>query len=75
MAKHYIYKDIRDNKVIFEEILPNYISMDDVDEMVLQATGRNPRLNKILIERTIRVVSDNFVLTNNHGKKSTHIKK
>jgi len=62
MAKHYIYTNTREGRAIFETVQPNYISIDDVDRMVLEKTGTDPRLNPVLIERTIRMVSDNFTL-------------
>jgi hypothetical protein len=61
MAKHYIYRNSKSNKTIFETVQPNYISMDDVDIMVLKETGTDPRLNPAVIQRSIRVVSDGFL--------------
>lgn len=58
MAKHYMYKDLRSNRLIFETIQPNYVSIDTVDKMVLADTGHDPRLDPGRIERQIRVVSD-----------------
>lgn len=62
MAKHYIYTDTYKNKTIFETIQPNYVSMSDVDMMVLDKTGTDPRINPVLISCSIRVVSDNFTI-------------
>lgn len=62
MPKHYVYKDTKKNKTIFETIQANHISLSTVDMMVLSATGLDPRLNPIIIERTIRVVSDKFTI-------------
>lgn len=62
MAKHYIYTNTRQNRIVFETIQPNYVSINDVDKMVLDKTGTDPRLNPVLIERSIRMVSDSFTL-------------
>ena len=62
MAKHYIYTNTRQNRTIFETVQPNYVSIDDVDKMVLDKTGDDPRLNPILIKRSIRMVPDDFSL-------------
>lgn len=62
MAKHYIYTDTRKSRTIFETVQPNYVSMTDVDMMVLDKTGTDPRLNPVTISRAIRVVSEDFVL-------------
>ena len=62
MARHYIYKNTRLSRIVFETVQPNYVSIDDVDKMVLESTGEDPRLNPALIERVIRVVPDNFKL-------------
>jgi len=60
MAKHYTYTNTRQNKVIFETVQPNHVSINDVDIMVLETTGSDPRLNPAVIERSIRSVSDGF---------------
>jgi len=62
MAKHYIYTNTSQNRTIFETVQPNYVSIGDVDKMVLDKTGTDPRLNPIGIERSIRMVSDNYTL-------------
>ena len=62
VARHYIYTNTKKNRVIFETVQPNYVSIDDVDKMVVEKTGEDPRLNPVLIERTIRVVPDDFKL-------------
>ncbi len=62
MAKHYIYTDTRKRRTIFETVQPNYVSITDVDMMVLDKTGTDPRLNPVTVERSIRMVSDDFVL-------------
>lgn len=62
MAKHYIYINTRKNTIIFETVQPNYVSMSDVDMMVLVKTGTDPRLNPVLISRSIRVVSEDFTI-------------
>jgi len=60
MAKHYVYRNIKTDKTIFETVQPNYISMDEVDIMVLKKTGTDPRLNPAVIVRSIHVVPDNY---------------
>lgn len=58
MAKQFTYTNTKTGKVIFESTEPNFVSIADVDMKVLKATGKDPRLNPILIERQIRVVKD-----------------
>ncbi len=70
MAKHYIYTNTKQNRIVFESVQPNYISMDDVDKMVLKKTGTDPRLNPALIERSIHMVSDDFTLPSKKRSKS-----
>jgi len=70
MAKHYIYTNTRQNRIVFETVQPNYVSIDDVDMMVLKKTGTDPRLNPVLIECSIRMVSDNFALPKKRSRKS-----
>jgi len=55
MSKKFTYTDTKTQKVIFESIEPNYISIDDVDKKVLTQTGKDPRILPY-IERQIRVV-------------------
>lgn len=69
MAKHYIYTDTRKGRTIFETVQPNYISIADVDMMVLKKTGTDPRLNPVIIERSIRMVADDFALSKKKPKK------
>ncbi len=69
MAKHYAYTNTRKNRIVFETVQPNYVSIDDVDKMVLEAIGTDPRLNPALIERAIRMVSDDFTLPNKKKQK------
>lgn len=57
MAKKFTYTNTKTQKVIFESIEPNYVSINDVDKKVLEKTGKDPRLLPY-IERTIRVVKD-----------------
>ena len=58
MAKHFVYTNIKTNKVLFESKEPNYMSPEDVDRKVLESTGIDVRLQPHLIERRIRVVKD-----------------
>ena len=58
MARKYKYTDYRTGRLIFETIQPNYISDVDVDKMVFEHTGRDPRLERAIIEREIRMVKD-----------------
>jgi hypothetical protein len=58
MARKYKYTDFKTKRVIFETVQPNYVSDEDVDKMVLEKTGRDPRLERALIEREIRMVKD-----------------
>lgn len=57
MAKQYVYTDTKTNKVIFETVEPNYVSIEDVDKKVVSNTGIDPRLNPF-IARQIKVVTD-----------------
>ena len=68
MAKHYTYTNTKTNRVVFETVQPNHVSMDAVDVMVLNKTGVDPRLNRV-IERAIRVVSEDFKLPKKQPKK------
>ncbi len=70
MAKHYTYTNTRKNRIVFETVQPNYVSMDVVDVMALEKTGTDPRLNPALLERAIRVVSDDFILPNKKKRKT-----
>lgn len=69
MAKHYIYKNTKTGKIIFETIQPNLISIHDVDRMVLDETGEDPRLNPVLINLSIGVVPDGTTLVKKKIKK------
>jgi len=69
MAKHYTYTDTRKGCTIFETVQPNYVSIEDVDKMVLQETGSDPRINPVTIGRAIRMVSDNFRLQKKRKNK------
>jgi len=58
MARKYTYTDFRTGYVLFETTQPNYVSDEDVDKMVLQKTGRDPRIERGMIERQIRSIAD-----------------
>lgn len=58
MARKYKYTDFKTGRVLYEGTHPNYVSDEDVDKIVLQKTGRDPRLERALIEREIRMVKD-----------------
>lgn len=58
MARKYKYIDYRTQRTLYETTQPNHISSEDVDKMMLNKTGRDPRLERGTIERQIRVVPD-----------------
>lgn len=58
MARRYKYTDYKTGTVLYDEVHPNYVSDTDVDILVLKKTGRDPRLEKALIDREIRMVKD-----------------
>lgn len=58
MARKYRYTDFKTGKVLYEGTHPNYVSDEDVDKIVLNKTGRDPRLERALIEREIRMIKD-----------------
>lgn len=58
MPKQYTYTDHKTGRVLFESVEPNHVSIDAVDRKVLQATGRDPRLDPMVV-RQIRVVTEN----------------
>ncbi len=58
MAKEYIYTYSKSGKVLFRSIEPNYISKEIVDQKVKDKTGQDPRLNRHLIECTIRAIGE-----------------
>lgn len=58
MAKEYIYTISKSGKILFRSIEPNYVSKETVDQKVKEKTGRDPRLDRHLIECTIRMVGD-----------------
>lgn len=69
MAKHYIYTNTKTGRIIFETIQPNHIASADVDKMVLNDTGQDPRLNPVLINLSISVVPDGTTLVKKNVKK------
>lgn len=58
MAKEYIYTNTKSGKVIFRSIEANYVSKEVVDQKVREKTGHDPRIERHLIECTIRVVGE-----------------
>lgn len=58
MARKYKYTDFKTGKVLYEGTHPNYVSDEDVDKIVKEKTGRDPRIERGLIEREIRMVKD-----------------
>ncbi len=68
MAKHYIYTNIKTGKIIFETVQPNFATIHDVDRMVLNETGEDPRLNP-LINLAISVVPDGTTSSEKKIKK------
>lgn len=54
MARHFLYTDRKSGRTLFETVQPNYISEKDVDIMVLNKTGRDPRLEYGQIKREIK---------------------
>jgi hypothetical protein len=58
MARKYRYTDFKTGKVLYEGTHPNYVSDEDVDKIVLKKTGRDPRLERALIDREIRMIGD-----------------
>jgi len=69
MAKHYIYKNTKTGRIIFETVQPNHVSSTAVDKMVLNDTGQDPRLNPALINLSISVVPDGTTLSKKNVKK------
>lgn len=55
MPKEFVYTNIKTGKLLFRSIEENYVSMETVDQKVLQVTGEDPRLDPF-IERQVRVV-------------------
>lgn len=58
MAKEFIYRDSKTGQTIFQIIEANYVSKEQVDQKVKDATGRDPRLERHVIECVIRVVKE-----------------
>lgn len=58
MARKYTYTDFKTGRILFETTQPNYVSVDDVDIMVKQKIGRDPRIERGAIEKKIRTVVD-----------------
>ncbi len=72
MAKEYTYYNTRTGKVVFRSVEPNYVSKETVDQKVKEKTGNDPRLERHIIECTIRVVDENRTQT--FGKFDKHKK-
>lgn len=58
MAKEYIYTNTKSGKVIFRSIEANYVSKETVDQKVRDTTGHDPRIERHIIECTIRAVGE-----------------
>ena len=58
MAKEYTYTLSKSGKVIYRSVEANYVSKETVDAKVRTETGHDPRLERHLIDCTIRVVKD-----------------
>lgn len=58
MAKEYTYTLSKSGEVIYKSIEPNYVSKETVDAQVRTKTGHDPRLERHIIDCTIRVVRD-----------------
>lgn len=58
MAKEYTYTNIKTGHVIYKTVEANYISRETVDQQVRKETGIDPRLERHIIECTIRFIKD-----------------
>lgn len=58
MAKEYVYTLSKSGKVIYRSVEANYVSKEAVDAKVKTQTGHDPRLERHIIECTIRMVKD-----------------
>lgn len=58
MAKEYIYTNSKSGTVLFRTIEANYVSKESVDLKMKEKTGQDPRLERHLIECTIRMIAD-----------------
>lgn len=58
MAKEYTYTLSKSGQVIYKSIEANHVSREVVDAKVREKTGHDPRLERHLIDCTIRVVRD-----------------
>lgn len=75
MPKKFTYTNLKTGRVIFESIEANYLSRDEVDQKVKEATGHDPRLLPHLIGCEIRIVDENEKLEPRNPKTSKHYKK
>ena len=53
--KEFTYKNVQTGKQIYQSLEHNYVSKETVDKKVLEKTGQDPRLQRHIIECTIRV--------------------
>lgn len=60
MPRKYVYTDQKSGKQLFETIVANYVSSEDVDKQMFEKTKRDPRLDPF-IERKITVVGETEV--------------
>ena len=68
MAKEYIYTNTKSGKVLFRSIEPNYVSKETVDQKVKEKTGQDPRLERHIVECTIRAIGEPLPTTGNYDR-------
>lgn len=56
MARRFVYSDAKSDKVIYDRVVPNHISEDDVVAGMIRDTGVDPRIT--LVKKSIRTVDD-----------------
>lgn len=75
MPKKFTYTNLKTGRVIFESIEANYLSRDEVDQKVKEATGHDPRLLPHLISCEIRIVDENEKIEPRNPKTSKPYRK
>lgn len=68
MAKEYIYTESKSGRILFRSIEPNYISKESVDLKMKEKTGQDPRLERHLVECTIRAIGEAPPTTGNFDR-------
>lgn len=58
MAKRFVYMNDKNNKVLYDVVVQNHVSPEDVDQRMLRDTGIDPRI-ALHISKSIRTVADN----------------